>query len=103
MVSKGNPDYKYIIQGIRRHKSGFKKEKLGIKGELITESDFMKMNNIHKIFDCGKIKFTRLLFNKFEAKLVNVFISILRFFSQNKIKSLHQAIYTFKFLFYFHI
>ena len=57
LVSKGNPDYKYIIQGIRRHKSGFKKEKLGIKGELITESDFMKMNNIHKIFDCGKIKF----------------------------------------------
>jgi len=42
---------------------------------------------------CGKIKFTRLLFNKFEAKLVNVFISILRF--KFEFESLHHASYTF--------
>jgi len=42
---------------------------------------------------CGKIKFMRLLFNKFEVKLVNVFISILRF--EFEFESLHLQVIHF--------
>ena len=53
-VHDTNPDYKYIIDGKRRHKSNFKKSKLNTN---LRESDFMYRNNIYKIWDCGKIKF----------------------------------------------
>ena len=39
---------------IRVHKSRYKKSKL--KTDL-TESKQMELNNIHKVYDCGKIKF----------------------------------------------
>lgn len=46
-ISESLPDYKYVINGIRVHKSHFKKSKIGIsEGKL----------NTPKIWDCGKIK-----------------------------------------------
>ncbi len=52
-----NPDYKYLVNGKRIHKSRFKKSKLGISGQLITESEFTKNLGISRIWDCGKMKF----------------------------------------------
>ena len=47
-IKESKPDYKYIINGKRVHKSGFRKSFTGI-----SESN----RNINKIWDCGKIKF----------------------------------------------
>jgi hypothetical protein len=46
-VNSSDPDYKYIIEGIRVHKSRFRKSKTGISENKL---------NINKIWDCGKIK-----------------------------------------------
>ena len=48
------PDYKYIIDNKRIHKSRFRKSLLDTD---LTESQKMKKNNILKIWDCGKIKY----------------------------------------------
>jgi hypothetical protein len=53
------PDYKYIVDGERVHKSRYKKDRLGIKDNNITESQRMMELNIHRIYDCGKIKFEK--------------------------------------------
>ena len=53
-VKESRPDYKYIINNNRVHKSRYKKSKL--KTDL-TESKQMELNNIPKVYDCGKIKF----------------------------------------------
>jgi hypothetical protein len=53
-IGGNGPDYKYIVDGKRVHKSRYKKSKL--KTEL-TESKQMELNGIGKIYDCGKIKF----------------------------------------------
>lgn len=55
------PDYKYIAGNKRIHKSNFKKDKLGIKGQSITEKEFTEKNGIYRIWDCGKLKFTLCL------------------------------------------
>ncbi len=47
LVSESNPDYKYIDLGMRRHKSNFK----------VNESKV----NLLKIWDCGKLKFEKIL------------------------------------------
>jgi len=47
-ISEGNPDYKYIINKKRIHKSRFRKSKTSV-----SESNL----NLLKIYDCGKIKF----------------------------------------------
>ena len=52
-VGEGNPDYKYIVEGKRIHKSRFRKSKLNTK---LSESEYMKKSQIYKIWDCGKIK-----------------------------------------------
>jgi len=57
LINETKPDYKYIINGKRKHKSNFKKNNLKIKGDKITETEFMNKFNIYKIWDCGKIKF----------------------------------------------
>lgn len=57
-VGGNGPDYKYIVKGCRVHKSRYKKSKL--KTEL-TESKQMELNEINKIFDCGKLKFEKIL------------------------------------------
>ena len=48
------PDYKYIINNKRVHKSRFRKSLLDTD---LTESQKMKKNDILKIWDCGKIKY----------------------------------------------
>jgi hypothetical protein len=53
-VSESKPDYKYIINKKRIHKSKFRKSNLDTN---LSESKYMKENNIPRIWDCGKIKF----------------------------------------------
>jgi hypothetical protein len=48
LVSENNPDYKYIIENKRIHKSRFRKSKTGL-----SESEL----DLLKIWDCGKLKF----------------------------------------------
>jgi len=55
-IGGNGPDYKYIIDNKRIHKSRYKKSNLGLDNNLITESTFMKNKGIYKIYDCGKIK-----------------------------------------------
>jgi len=52
-VSESNPDYKYIFEGVRVHKSRFRKSRLNSN---LTESQYMKKSHIFKVWDCGKIK-----------------------------------------------
>ena len=49
-ISEGSPDYKYIYEGVRVHKSRFRKSKTGI-----SESEL----ELLKIYDCGKIKYEK--------------------------------------------
>ncbi len=53
-----SPDYKYVVGGIRRNKSNFRKSKLKTS---LTESEEMKQREILKIWDCGKIKFEMII------------------------------------------
>ena len=53
-IIESNPDYKYIIDSKRVHKSKFRKSNLNTE---LTESKYMKKNQIQRIWDCGKIKF----------------------------------------------
>ena len=53
-----NPDYKYIVDGFRKHKSGFRKSKLMTN---LSESQYMKKSQIKRIWDCGKMKFEMIL------------------------------------------
>lgn len=46
-VNENDPDYKYIIEGIRVHKSRFRKSKTGISENKL---------NLLKVYDCGKTK-----------------------------------------------
>ena len=57
LKSINKPDYKYIIEGKRMHKSGFKKSDLNIQDKNITEREYMNNLNIYRIYDCGKLKF----------------------------------------------
>ena len=50
------PDYKYIVDGIRVHKSRYRKSRL--KTDM-TESEYTISNNILRVYDCGKIKFIK--------------------------------------------
>ena len=53
-VGGNGPDYKYIVDNKRVHKSRYKKSKLKT---TLTESKTMEELGINKIYDCGKIKF----------------------------------------------
>lgn len=57
-----NPDYRYVINGKRVHKSNFKKEQIKKKfpeitnliNEGITETQVMELLGIPRVYDCGK-------------------------------------------------
>jgi hypothetical protein len=51
-IHETKPDYKYIIEGKRKHKSGFKKSLTGISESKL---------ELPKIWDCGKIKFEKII------------------------------------------
>ncbi len=53
-ISESKPDYKYIIDNKRVHKSRYKKSNLKT---ILTESEQMKKDGFLKVYDCGKIKF----------------------------------------------
>ena len=57
MVSESLPDYKYVINGSRIHKSRYKKTKTGTD---LTESQYASVNNLLRVYDCGKIKFEKI-------------------------------------------
>ncbi len=53
-LSESKPDYKYVVDNKRVHKSRYKKSKLKT---TLTESQETKKLGINRIYDCGKIKF----------------------------------------------
>jgi hypothetical protein len=53
-VGGNGPDYKYIVDGCRVHKSRYKKSKLKT---TLTEAKQMEKDGFLKIYDCGKLKF----------------------------------------------
>jgi hypothetical protein len=57
-IGGNGPDYKYIVDGCRVHKSRYKKSKLN---STLTEAKQMELNGINKIYDCGKLKFEKVL------------------------------------------
>ena len=52
LINESNPDYKYIVDGKRSHKSNFKKTKLKY---TCTEKEYT--SDLIKIWDCGKLKY----------------------------------------------
>ena len=58
-IGHSKVDYKYIVNEKRVHKSRYKKSNLKI--ENMTETEYTKMNNINRIWDCGKLKFEMVL------------------------------------------
>jgi hypothetical protein len=53
-IKESAPDYKYIFNKKRVHKSRFRKSRIKTK---LTENEQMKLDGFCKIWDCGKIKF----------------------------------------------
>ena len=56
-VSHSKPDYKYLVNGKREHKSKWRKK----PGEIKTESEIAKERGALKIYDCGKIKYEKII------------------------------------------
>lgn len=60
------PDYMYLINGVRKHKFGFRKKAFSIREDLIfeenkTEKELAQLNNISRIWDAGKIRWVKNL------------------------------------------
>jgi hypothetical protein len=60
-ILESKPDYKYVVCGVRRHKQNYKKKNLGIQGQSITEKQHMASLGYYRIWDCGKIKFEKII------------------------------------------
>jgi hypothetical protein len=58
-IGDSNPDYKYVVNDRRVHKSRYKKSNLKVSD--MSESEYIKKENIGKIWDCGKLKFEMIL------------------------------------------
>ncbi|MCK9477009.1 MAG: hypothetical protein M0R46_13875 [Candidatus Muirbacterium halophilum] len=58
-VSKSEPNYYYVIDGIRKHRFGFRKDILVKEGydKNMTEHEIMLSRNIYRIYDSGTLKF----------------------------------------------
>jgi hypothetical protein len=54
LIDEIKPDYKYLIENRRVHKSRYRKSNLDT---TLSESQYMSSLNINRIWDCGKIKF----------------------------------------------
>ena len=57
-IGGNGPDYKYIVDNQRVHKSRYRKSKLNT---TLTETKYMNENGFRKIYDCGKLKFEKVL------------------------------------------
>ena len=56
------PDYKYVVDGVRRHKFGFRRRAIHsqfphVYSEDLTEKEMMKLLEYPRIWDCGKIRY----------------------------------------------
>jgi hypothetical protein len=58
LVSETRPDYKYIVDNKRVHKSRFRKSRTSTD---LTESEWAKNSKILRVWDCGKMKFEFLV------------------------------------------
>lgn len=58
LVDITRPDYKYVVDNVRVHKSNFRKSKMKYS---CTESEFTESQGIGKIWDCGKLKFEMVI------------------------------------------
>jgi hypothetical protein len=58
LIGVTKPDYKYLIDGRRLHKSRFRKSRLKC---TISESKYMQSKSISRIYDCGKMKFEQII------------------------------------------
>jgi len=58
-VSTSRPNYWYVVDGVRRHRFNFRKDKLIAEGydSNMTEHDIMISRNIYRVYDCGNYKF----------------------------------------------
>jgi hypothetical protein len=56
LISENKPDYKYIVKDKRIHKSRYRKSNLNTN---LSECEYTKLNNIPKVWDCGKIKYEK--------------------------------------------
>ena len=55
------PDYKYLVKNSREHKFKYRKNRFKTDPELLydpsfTEKQLADLNGLHRIWDCGKIK-----------------------------------------------
>lgn len=57
-ISQSKPNYWYVINGVRHHRFNFRKSILVKQGfdENKTEQDIMSERKIHRIYDCGAIR-----------------------------------------------
>lgn len=58
------PDYKYLYKNKVHHKFNFRKKRFKTDPELIhdpslTEAELAELNNIYRIWDCGKLRFIK--------------------------------------------
>ena len=63
MISKLNPDYKYVVKNMRVNKQRFTKKKLVKMGHdiNISESKIMRDLNINRIYGCGQLKYELII------------------------------------------
>ena len=57
------PDYRYLSQGARKHKFGYRLKRFKNDPELtyredLTEKELAKLNGLERIWDCGKSRYT---------------------------------------------
>lgn len=57
-VNKSEPDYKYVDRHKRVHKSRMRKSRLGYS---VTESEYTRSIGMLRVWDCGKIKFEKVI------------------------------------------
>ena len=58
------PDYRYVYDGVRRHKFGFRKIRFKNDPNLLwvdglKERELAELNHINRVWDCGKTRFVR--------------------------------------------
>jgi len=63
LIRKTEPNYYYVIDGVRRHRFGFRKDHLVKEGfdPLKTEHEIMLDRKIYRIYDSGNLKFIKNL------------------------------------------
>lgn len=57
-----DPDYKYVVDGQRKHKFGYRLKRFKNDPELIyrdglTELQLAELNDLHRVWDCGKSRY----------------------------------------------